>query len=143
MTLDQQTSSHEEQANKKEDGPHWPTHLPEEDSPMASITLIAKYLALFQELYPTRDITGLTAEAWEYALADVGDRAFEWSADKILREPGRTFFPSPNEIRSYMSSTRRTTTDGPSRISAGPDVAEPITQEQAAEWKRVKDSMRS
>lgn len=109
---------------------------------MASISVITKYLALFQELYPTRDITGLTADAWEYALADVGDRAFEWSADKILREPGRTFFPTPNEIRSYMSSTRRTTTDGLSRISAGPDVAEPVTAEQEAEWNRVKASLR-
>ena len=110
---------------------------------MASITVIAKYLALFQELYPTRDITGLTAEAWEYALADVGDRGFMWAADKLLKEPGRTFFPTPNEIRAHMTVYRgRATDSGPSRISAGPDVAEPMTAEQKAEWQRIKESLK-
>ena len=110
---------------------------------MASIPVITKYLALFSELYPTRDITNLTAEAWEYALADVGDRGFVWAADKLLREPGRTFFPTPNEIRGHMSVYRgRVTDSGPSRIGAGPDVAEPITAEQEAEWNRVKASLR-
>ena len=110
---------------------------------MASIPVITKYLALFSELYPTRDITNLTAEAWEYALADVGDRGFVWAADKLLREPGRTFFPTPNEIRAHMTVYRgRVTDSGPSRIGAG-DVLEPITEEQAQEWNCVKAALKA
>jgi len=110
---------------------------------MASIPVITKYLALFSELYPTRDITNLTAEAWEYALADVGDRGFVWAADKLLREPGRTFFPTPNEIRGHMSVYRgRVTDSGPSRIGAG-DGLELITEMQVAEWNRVKAALKA
>lgn len=109
---------------------------------MASLTVIAKYLALFQELYPTRDITTLTAEAWEYALSDIGDRGFMWAADRLLKEPGRTWFPTPNEIRAHMHTGRGRVTEGPSRLTAAPDTAEPISAAQAAEWQRVKESLK-
>lgn len=41
------------------------------------------------------------------ALPDVGDVAFAWAADRLLKEPGRTFFPTPNELRSHLRVERR------------------------------------
>lgn len=71
---------------------------------MPSRLIIVQYLGLFHELYPTRELTDLTAEAWQVALADVGDGNFEWAARRLLTEPGRTYFPTPNEIRQQLGS---------------------------------------
>lgn len=81
---------------------------------MASQKIIAKYLALFHELYPTRELTDLTLEAWEYACADLTDPGFGWAADTLLKQPGRTFFPTPNEIRAYLPVTGNTPRPVPS-----------------------------
>ena len=114
---------------------------------MATLPTITRYLALFHELYPTRDVTSLTAEAWEYALSDVGDQAFQWAADRVLREPDRLFFPTPNEIRRHLSR-EAVTRNGPTRIGAGDiDAAlgagfTAMTPEQRAEWETVKASLK-
>ena len=73
---------------------------------MPSIQSITRCLALFHELYPTRELTEFTAEAWAIALADLGDPAFEWAVDRLLKEPGRQFFPTPNEVRVYLGPRR-------------------------------------
>lgn len=71
---------------------------------MASRQLLAKYLAIFHELYPTREVSEFTLEAWDIACADMTDPGFGWAADHLIREPGRTFFPTPNEVRAYLPS---------------------------------------
>lgn len=71
---------------------------------MVSLPTISQYLALFQELYPITELTDLTAEAWAVALDDVDDMAFVWAARRLLREEGRRYFPTPNEVRSYLAT---------------------------------------
>ena len=43
-----------------------------------------------------------TASAWHWALSDVSDERLEYAAKRITREPGRTFFPTPNELRAFL-----------------------------------------
>lgn len=71
--------------------------------------MVTKYLALFHELYPTREIGDITAEAWEYAFADVTDVGFAWACDRVLKDPSQKFFPVPADIRKYLSGNTDTT----------------------------------
>ena len=43
-----------------------------------------------------------TAIAWEWALEGVTDASMMWAARQIVDEQGRKFFPTPNELRSYL-----------------------------------------
>jgi len=105
---------------------------------------LARYLALFHELYPTREITSLTADAWMIALHDVDDLRFSWAADRVLKEQGRTFFPTPNELRSHLAGTLPTRRiDGP----ALEDGEQPVTHDELPadvreEWNRIKASLK-
>jgi hypothetical protein len=103
---------------------------------MASQPTITKFLALFQELYPTRELTDMTGEAWGIALSDVDDQTFTWAAQRILKEGGRTFFPTPNEIRAYVHNPERTI----GRLPSNDPVAKGIDTfytEQAKTSKRL------
>ena len=73
---------------------------------MATEKAIATLLAYFHELYPTREITESTPEAWRWALTDVSDARLQDAMQRIVREPGRTFFPTPNELRQHLPAIR-------------------------------------
>ncbi len=45
------------------------------------------------------------------------DPGFSWAADRVLKEQGRTFFPTPNELRAHM----RNDVGAPSPRLANPD----------------------
>ncbi len=104
-------------------------------SPMVNQPTIAKYLALFQELYPTRDVTDLTVEAWAMALDDLNDVGFQWACEKVLKESGRQFFPTPNEIRGYLHNPDRTTA---TMLPSNSPVTKAIDAHYAAEAKTSK-----
>lgn len=49
----------------------------------------------------------MTAEAWMLALRDVSDTQLLWALEKVTTENDRrTFFPTPNELRSYIRLER-------------------------------------
>lgn len=69
---------------------------------MASTTTVKRMLQYLHEAYPTRDISPLTLEAWCAALGDLTDDQVTAAVRKVLCESGRTFFPTPNEIRDAV-----------------------------------------
>lgn len=72
---------------------------------MASPNAVAAMLAMFHELYPTRNVGVETAVAWEWALAKITDERMMWAAQQLVSEnSGRTFFPTPNELMAYLSN---------------------------------------
>lgn len=68
---------------------------------MASRTAVAGVLAYLHELYPSREITATTAEAWIVTFSDWGDEELETCARNAAATPGRTFFPTPGEIAAF------------------------------------------
>lgn len=61
-------------------------------------------LSLFTEYYRHHGgVTEKTAVAWEWALDKVSDERLMWAARQIVEEKGRTFFPTPNEVKAYLS----------------------------------------
>lgn len=69
---------------------------------MATSKAVAALLDILQHLYPSREVDAGTATAWHWALQDVSDDRLEWAAKRLVREPGRTFFPTPNELRAFL-----------------------------------------
>lgn len=71
---------------------------------MASDRVVASVLAMLHELYPTREITPTTLDAFAVAFADVSDDEFRQLAVRAAREPGRSFFPTPGDILGQRPS---------------------------------------
>ena len=71
---------------------------------MASKTTIAAVLAYLHELYPSREISAATAEAWALTFAGWDDATLEACARRAATTPGRTFFPTPGEITALASA---------------------------------------
>jgi len=69
---------------------------------MATRRAIVEGLALLHECYPTREISDKTAPVWTVVFADVDDTAFRKACVVACSQPGRTFFPSPGELRAIM-----------------------------------------
>jgi hypothetical protein len=44
------------------------------------------------------------------ALDDLNDAGFQWAAERLLKEKGRQFFPTPNEVRAYLATPDAGTT---------------------------------
>ena len=65
---------------------------------MASSKAIAATLALLHELFPTREITTNTAEAWSMMFDDWTDEDLMACTRIAAKQPGRKFFPTPPEI---------------------------------------------
>lgn len=65
---------------------------------MASDTAIARTLAFLHELFPTREITEATLDAWTVTFSDWPDDLLRECAIRAAKEPGRQFFPAPGEI---------------------------------------------
>lgn len=84
-------------------------------------------------------MTELTADAWLWAMQDVRDETFEWAAEKVVREQGRTYFPTPNELRAHVKAATNVY-DTP-RLASG-DEGVPPTPEQTAELRRVIDQLK-
>jgi hypothetical protein len=72
---------------------------------MASPRAIAATLAFLHELYPTRDITPATSDAWALTFAEWTDADLTAAAQKAAATPGRTFFPTPGEIAESLVAT--------------------------------------
>lgn len=65
---------------------------------MTSPRIIASVLAYLHELYPSRDISAATSEAWSMTFREWGDERLMDAARIVAAEPGRKFFPTPGEI---------------------------------------------
>ena len=59
-------------------------------------------LGLFAQLYPRDELEKETAVAWEWAMEGISDDRMLWAARQITDEPGRRFFPTPNELKGYL-----------------------------------------
>ncbi|CAN5406423.1 hypothetical protein BH09GEM1_BH09GEM1_45230 [soil metagenome] len=71
---------------------------------MASDVAVGAALALFHELYPSREIGPNTLDAWAVVLAVLTDDELGSAALKVAQEPGRKFFPTPGEVMGYRST---------------------------------------
>jgi hypothetical protein len=65
---------------------------------MASDATIGSLLSFFQELFPTREFSPATLDAWSVVFASWDDDELRECARKVASEPGRTFFPTPGEV---------------------------------------------
>lgn len=65
---------------------------------MASPRAIAAVLAYLHELYPTREISATTSEAWAMTFAAWDDETLTAAARAAAATPGRVFFPTPGEL---------------------------------------------
>lgn len=70
---------------------------------MASKKAVARMLAVMHEGYPTRPITKNTPQVWFALFRDVADDALLAAVFSVCNEPGRTFFPTPGDIRAYLA----------------------------------------
>ncbi len=69
---------------------------------MASNRGIARVLAVLHELFPTREITPATLDAWEIVFGpDWTDEELRECAIRAAKEPGRSFFPAPGDIIAH------------------------------------------
>jgi hypothetical protein len=69
---------------------------------MASKEAVAATLAFFHELYPTRDVTDFTLDAWMIVLDDVSDAHLHYAARTLAKSGELHFFPSPGEVRKFV-----------------------------------------
>lgn len=100
---------------------------------MASPQAVTHLLHYFRELYPTREFSDFTLDAWCAALDDLTDEQIAEAGRRIVKESGRTFFPTPNEVRDQVPR--------PSILTlANPDdaVARSIEQQYAERAKTSK-----
>jgi hypothetical protein len=68
---------------------------------MATDVGISAVLAFLHELFPTREIGEATLDAWALMFDDWTDDELRACAVQAAKAPGRTFFPTPGEIRAY------------------------------------------
>jgi len=71
---------------------------------MASDAAVGRMLAILHELFPTRDLSPATLDAWALVFADWDDAEFQTCAMAAAREPSRTFFPTPGEVAAHRAS---------------------------------------
>lgn len=71
---------------------------------MASPKAVATMLAMFHESYPTRPLTAKTGRVWEALMRDVDDDLLLQAARVVANQPGRTFFPTPGELRACLAT---------------------------------------
>jgi hypothetical protein len=71
---------------------------------VASINAVVAMLAVFAEYYPTRPVGKRTAQFYHEGLLDLSDEQIAAAVEIIRQQPGRTFFPTINEVRD---TTRR------------------------------------
>lgn len=90
-------------------------------------------LALFHELYPTRDISPATGEAWGVAFRNVSDERLQHAAHQVIREGGRTFFPTPGEVFARLPAVETGKV-----LGAGADAVDAWYAERAKTSQRVK-----
>jgi hypothetical protein len=72
---------------------------------MASKAAVATVLAYLHELYPSRDVSSVTADAWALTFAAWSDEDLTRAAQQAAATPGRTFFPTPGEIAECRPTT--------------------------------------
>jgi hypothetical protein len=65
---------------------------------VASKSAVAATLALLHELFPTREVTSTTGEAWGMMFEDWTDEDLMACTRSAAKQPGRKFFPTPPEI---------------------------------------------
>lgn len=65
---------------------------------MASKKAVATTLAMFAETFPTREVSGQTADVWTAVLTDVSDEALSRATLRLCRDAERRFFPSSGEV---------------------------------------------
>lgn len=69
---------------------------------MASKATIAGILAFLHELFPTREFSDRTLDAWCLVFDDEWtDAEFTRCAKAAAKEPGRQFFPAPGDISAH------------------------------------------
>lgn len=53
-------------------------------------------------LYPTIELTDLTLKLWAELFSEVPVADFDKAMTAAVKEPGRTWFPSPGEVQKYI-----------------------------------------
>lgn len=74
---------------------------------MASKKAIATVLSIFHETFPTRAVSGTTAEVWLTVFHNVEDDALMRAALRLARDPDRRFFPTTGEVFAAMGAEAR------------------------------------
>jgi hypothetical protein len=70
---------------------------------MATKAAIATVLAYLHELYPSREVSAVTADAWAHTFALWTDEDLARCAHQAAATPGRRFFPTPGEIAEFRA----------------------------------------
>jgi hypothetical protein len=68
---------------------------------MANDREVASVLAFLHELFPTREISAATLDAWALVFEDWTGEELLTCAKLAAKSTGRTFFPTPGEIAAY------------------------------------------
>lgn len=70
---------------------------------MASKVAVVEALNIFVEVFPTREVTKTTYRVWEEILAPLTDEQVQMATARLVREPGRKFFPTTNDVFGVLA----------------------------------------